>query len=81
MEHFLIRKNSMGIPCGPVVRTWRFHTAGPGVLSPGGGNKILKAMEHSKNKTVLMKKGKYICIFQRTMSCVIDLEEAETLAP
>ena len=40
-------------------------TAGAWGSIPGGGNKILKAMEHSKNKTVLMKKGKIYMYFPK----------------
>ena len=55
-------------------------TAGAWGSIPGGGDKILKAMEHSKNKIVLMKKGKNIYVFSKEQWVVwIDLEEAETL--
>ena len=55
-------------------------TAGAWGSILGRGNKILKAMEHSKNKKVLIKKGKNIYVFSQKQWVVwIALEEAETL--
>ena len=32
-------------PCGPVVKTWRFHYSGLGLI-PGRGTKILQGERH-----------------------------------
>ena len=78
--YFLIKKKQYG---NPLVVQWLgfgTFTAGAWGSIPGRGNKILKAMEHSKNKKVLIKKGKKIYVFsQKQWAVWIALEEAETL--
>ena len=47
----------LGIPCGPVVRTWCFHCHGPG-FSPWLGTKILQAPQCDlKNKQIKKTKN------------------------